>query len=153
MPQAKAKKVVKNDAIEKSVNAVMSTLSDAGVDCAKSILVCTKDAKSNLAASKRLSKKRAALSKRKRTAAARLKKTPNADNRKALKAVEKELAGVKKEIDKLTPVKSANSAELAALKVTARRINAYTTVLDRADKVLNKPKKKRRKKRAVRKAA
>ncbi|MCW9025373.1 MAG: hypothetical protein OQK73_11940 [Gammaproteobacteria bacterium] len=151
--KAKAKKVVKNDAIEKSINVVMSTLSDAGVDCEKSILVCTKDAKSNLAASKRLSKKRAALSKRKRTTAARLKKTPNAENRKAAKAVEKELAAVKKEIDKLTPIKSANAAELAALKVTSRRINAYAGVLERADRVLNKPKKKRRKKRAAKKAA
>ena len=153
MPQAKTKKVVKNAALDNAVNAAVELIKSASTDCDKSIDVCTKNAKTNLAASKRLSKKRAALSKRKRTAATRLKKTPNAENRAALRNVEKELNAVKKEIDKLTPVKSANSEELAALKVTKKRVATYAAVIEKADKVLNKPKKKKRKKRAVKKTA
>ena len=145
---AKAIRIVKNDAVEKAVNSAMSTLSNAGVECSKSIAAATKQAKSYLAEAKRLGKKRTTLLKRKKIAAARLKKTTNADNRKAHKAVEKELAAVKKAIAKLTPVKSAHAIELASLKTTLKRINAYSGVLDKADKLLNKPKKKKRKKRA-----
>ncbi len=145
----KAKRIVKNDVVEKSINNAMNALSSAGLDCAKSIAVSTKLAKSYLSAAKRLSKKRAALAKRKKTATARLKKTANADNRKALKTVEKELTNVKKEISKLTPMKSANASELASLKASQKRIAAYSSSLEKADKILNKPKKKKRKKRAT----
>ena len=107
------------------------------------IAAATKQAKSYLAEAKRLGKKRTTLLKRKKSAAARLKKTTNADNRKAHKAIEKELTAVKKAIAKLTPVKSAHAIELASLKTTQKRINAYTGVLDKADKLLNKPKKKK----------
>jgi len=143
----KAKSIVKNDVVDKAVNTAMSTLSNAGVECTRSIAAATKLAKTYLSAAKRLSKKRATLLKRKKSAAARLKKTANAINRKALKTVEKELNSVKKELGKLMPVKSANALELASLKASLKRIAAYTGVLDKADKILNKPKKKKRKKR------
>jgi len=145
---AKAKRIVKSHAVEKAVNSAMSTLSNAGVECSKSITAATKQAKSYLAEAKRLGKKRVMLLKRKKSAAARLKKTANAVNRKAHKAVEKELAAVKKAIAKLTPVKSAHAIELSSLKASLKRITAYTGVLGKADKLLNKPKKKKRKKRA-----
>ena len=144
----KAKRIVKNEAVNKAVNSAMNTLSSAGVECSKSLAVATKQAKSYLAEAKRLGKKRATLLKRKKSAAARLKKTANAVNRKAHKAVEKELAAVKKAIAKLAPVKSAHAIELASLKASLKRITTYTGVLDKADKLLNKPKKKKRKKRA-----
>lgn len=144
---AKAKRIVKNDAVEKAVNSAMSTLSSAGVECSKSVAAATKQAKTYLNEAKRLGKKRATLLKRKKSAAARLKKTANAVNRKAHKAIEKELAVVKKAIAKLTPVKSAHAIELTSLKASLKRITTYTGVLDKADKLLNKPKKKKRAKR------
>lgn len=150
---SKAKRIVKNDVVEKAVNTAMSTLSNAGVECSKSLAAATKLAKTYLADAKRLGKKRATLLKRKKSAAARLKKTANAINRKAHKAVVKELNSIKQAISKLTPLKSAHAIELASLKASLKRIATYTSVLDKADKVLNKPKKKTRKKRASRSAA
>jgi len=143
----KAKTMIKNHAVEKAVNTAMDTLTKAGAECSKSVAAATKQAKSYLAEAKRLGKKRVALLKRKKSAAARLKKTANAINRKAHKVIEKDLNAVKKAISKLTPVKKAHGLELASLKASLKRITAYTGVLDKADKLLNKPKKKKRKKR------
>jgi len=75
-----------------------------------------------------------------------LKKTDNAVNRKAHKVTEKDLAAVYIAIAKLTLVKSAYAIELVSLKASLKRIAAYTGVLDKADKIQNKPAKKRRKK-------
>jgi hypothetical protein len=146
------KQVVKSAAVENKINSAMSTLSDAGVACQKAVTSRSADAKKLTNAARRLSKKRATLMKRKKTAAARLKKTPNAENRKAASAVAKELAATTKELTKARALKQANAAELSGLKASLKRVNTYAKVLDKADKELNKPKKKRRKKR-VKKAA
>jgi hypothetical protein len=86
--------------------------------------------------------------KRKKTATAKDKKESTGETRKTLKGVVKEIAAVKKVLDKAKVQKAANAAELAALKAGQRTATAYTKVIEKADKVLNKPKKKRRKKRA-----
>jgi len=63
-----------------------------------------------------------------------------------------ELAATRKALAKTRAAKAINSPELAALKAAQRQANAYSKAIAQADKALNKPKKKRRK-RAARKAA
>ena len=86
-----------------------------------------------------------------KTAAKRVKKDANAANKKAVKVIKKDIAIVKKDIAKLKTVKSAVSEELASLKLASKRAAAYAKSVASADKVLNKPKKKRRKKKTVKK--
>ena len=97
----------------------------------------------------RLSKKRSTLLKRKKLATARVKKESSADNRKALKDVTKELDTVTKELGKAKVVKDANNVELNELRVSLKRATAYRKGIAAADKVLNKPKKKSRRKKTV----
>jgi hypothetical protein len=97
----------------------------------------------------RLSKKRATLLKRKKLATTRVQKEPSADNNKALRDVKKELDSVTKELGKAKIVKDANNAELSDLRASLKRATAYRKGVAAADKVLNKPKKKSRRKKAV----
>ena len=52
---------------------------------------------------------------------------------------------VKKEVAKNKPVKAANAEELSGLRNSCRRLAAYGKALAAADKALNKPKKKAKK--------
>ncbi len=70
-------------------------------------------------------------------------------NKKAVAAVAKELNATKNALDKTRVSKAAVSAELAALKAAAKRLTAYTKAIAAADKVLNKPVKKRKKKKVA----
>jgi hypothetical protein len=97
----------------------------------------------------RLSKKRAALMKRKKLAKTRVEKEASVDNKKALRDVTKELDTIKKELDKAKIAKDANNAELTPLRVALKRATAYRKGVTAADKALNKPKKKSRRRRAV----
>jgi valyl-tRNA synthetase len=97
----------------------------------------------------RLSKKRATLLKRKKLATTRVQKEPSADNNKALRDVKKELDSVTKELGKAKIVKDANNAELSDLRASLKRATAYRKGVAAADKVLNQPKKKSRRKKAV----
>jgi len=147
MPK-KSKKVVKSASLVKTIDNALAALDAANVNGAAAVAELSKTAKKLTAEGKRLSKKRATLSKRKRTATAKLKKTGDAAVKKLINTTEKELNAVKKLAAKSSAAKSANAEELRGLKAQAKRSKAYMTVLAKADKVLNKPKKKRRKKRA-----
>lgn len=149
----KTNKVVSCASSEKSVNAALESLTDMLAASAKAVIAVGKENKTLAAAAKRLSKKRAALTKKKKNASARVKKEANADNKKALKAIVKELTSVKNEASKIATKKTAVLAELNGLKTVSKRAAAYTKAIDSADKVLNKPKKKKRKKKAVKKVA
>jgi len=150
MPKAKKKAVVKSAAIAKTLDSALAGLTSICEGGVKAVNERAKEAKKNAAASKRLSKKRMTLSKRKRAAAARLKKDATADNRKALSAVVKELGMVTREIAKVKKAKDANNAELAGLRATVKRATAYMKGVTAADRVLNKPKRKtRRRKKAA----
>ena len=87
--------------------------------------------------------------KRKKLATTRVKKEASADNKKALRDVTKELDTIKKELDKAKIAKDANNAELSELRTSLKRATVYRKGVAAADKVLNKPKKKARRKRAV----
>lgn len=145
MAKAKIKPVVKSAAVEKTVEAALTSLTAVSESCVTAIALRSKDAKSNTAESKHLAKKRAILMKRKKGAASKVKKDPSAANKKAVKDIEKELATVVKLSAKLKPAKVSNAAELVALKTNQKKLAAYVKGIEQADKALNKPKKKKRK--------
>ena len=138
---AKAKKIVKATSLAKLVQSATENLSSAQKDGEAAASSLSKDRKKLLAEGKRIAKKRATLSKKKKAAATRLKKTPNAENRKALAGINKELATVKKAGEKARAVSSANGEELKSVKASLKQASAYLSAVEKADKVLNKPKK------------
>lgn len=153
MAKATKKSIVKSSALEKTISTSIDSLSSAFNVSADAVATLSNDAKKLTLEAKRLTKKRAILLKRKKTAATKLKKAPDAANRKALKDVEKEIAVITKLLDKVKPQKASSTEELTALKACFRKVSAYMKSIEGADKVLNKPKKKVRKKRAKPRAA
>ena len=143
----KKKSVVKNAALAKVIDTSLGNLEAATANGEKALALATKNNKQASADAKRLNKKRATLIKRRKSAAAKAKKDPVAANTKALKAVVKELNAVKNAAAKAKTVKAGHSEELSGLRVSCRRLAAYSNALAAADKVLNKPKKKARRKR------
>jgi len=148
MPKKSKKSVAKSAAVAKVVDSSLAALTTANSDSEKAVAALSKIAKKLTAEGKRLSKKRATLSKRKKATTAKLKKASDAATKKLLTATVKELNAVKKDAAKSSAAKSANAAELSGLKASAKRTKAYLAVIAKADKILNKPKKKKRKKRA-----
>ena len=146
---AKAKPVVKAAALDKTINASTDSLTKACGDAATAVTKKTAEAKKLLAEVKRHLKKKSTLTKRSKTAAAKLKKDTNAANKKAVAAVAKELKATKAALDKARASKTVVLTELAALKAASKRLTAYTKAIAAANKVLNKPAKKRRKKKAT----
>jgi len=149
---ATKKAVVKSAAMAKTLESALAGLAVVCENGGKAVDSRAKDGKKLAASSKRLSKKRATLAKRKKTVAAKLKKDATADNRNALKAVVKEMAAVAKEAASVKKAKDANNAELSGLRASVKCANAYAKGIAAADKVLNKPKKKRRKKKVAKSA-
>jgi len=147
MPKSKKATVMKSAALEKLVSGSMNNLQVACDDGAKAVATRSSEAKKLLAESKRISKKRAILIRRKKTTALKLKKVADAATRKALREVEKELTAIKKMTDKVRIGKSALAEELKGLKENQRRAATYLKVIEKADKILNKPKKKKRRRR------
>jgi len=144
MAQAK-KKIAKGEALVTAVDSAISVLINIASNTAKSIAIVDSDNKKFTKEAKRLSKKKAILLKKKKNAAIRVKRSPIADNKKALKAIEKELAAVTKESSKILGQKSAVLEELTTLKLVAKRTTTYNRSLATADKILNKPKAKKKK--------
>lgn len=145
---AKTKKLVTSASIAKNNIIAIENLINAKKDGEASVSSLEKDRKKLLAERKRQVKKTAILTKKKKLASARLKKTPNAINRKMLNVVSKELETVRKLSAKTRSVSLANAEELKAVKNSLKQATAYLAAITKVDKVLNKPKKKRAKKRA-----
>lgn len=139
---------IKNAALVKTLETSLTNLENANINGAKALASATATAKKHSAESKRLNKKRMTLIKRRKAAAARAQKDPVAANNQALKAVDKELAMIRKAVAKSNQVKSAQYEELSGLRISCRRLAAYSKALAAADRVLNKPKKKTRRRKA-----
>ena len=137
--------IVTSAASLKIVDAAIANLNTVASNTAKAIIVIDKNNKKLTNEAKRLSKKRAVLTKKKKNAAVRVKKSPIAANKKALKAVEKEMATVIKDVNKITAEKTLVLEELNNLKSIAKRATTYAKVVISADKILNKPKPKKKK--------
>jgi hypothetical protein len=147
---AKAKKPASASSIAKKIQVATENLLTAKNDSEAAASSLEKDRKKLLAENKRIAKKRAVLSRKKKAAANRLKKTPNAENRKAVNSISKELTTVSKAGVKARAAKSANAEELKSVKTSLKQASTYIAVIAKADKQLNKPKKKRARKRVVR---
>jgi len=141
---ATKKAVVTSAAMAKTLESALAGLATICESGAKAVDSRSKDAKKQAAAFKRLSKKRMTLNKRKKVQAAKIKKDPSADNKKALKATEKDLAVTGRELASCKKTRDANNAELSGLRDSVKRASAYAKGVAAADKKLNKPKKKRR---------
>jgi len=140
---AKSKRTIaKSAAVTKNIEAALASLGTACVAGDNAVAKRSKDHKSFATASKRLSKKRATLIKRKRLAAKRAKASPSGETRKALRSVTKELATTKSQLVKARTVQGVNAVELAALKAAQRRANAYAKAIAQAEKSLEKTAKK-----------
>lgn len=146
---AVSKKTIKNAALAKVIDSSLTNLEAATASGSKALALATKNSKQSSAEGKRLSKKRITLIKRRKSAATKAKKEPIAANKKALGAVDKELAAIRKAASKNKVVKAANFDELSGLRVSCRRLSAYSKAISAADRVLNKPKKKTRRRKAA----
>ena len=147
MAKKARKSIPKTAVVESNLETAMQRLAMACQAGDSAVAVRSSDGKKLATAVKRLSKRRATLLKRKKTTANKLSREPNRENRSAFKAVQKELATTKKELDKARVAKAANLAELTTMRAAQKRANAYKKAIASADKTLNKPKKARRKKR------
>ncbi len=146
---AKAKKMVKGSSLANMLQVATENLSIVVKNGEVAANSLAKDRKKLLAENKRLSKQRAMLSRKKKTVANQLKKMPNAENRKMLGSIKKELAAVKTAGDKSRAAVAVNTEELNAVKTPLKQASVYMSAIEKADKQLNKPKKKRRVKRVA----
>ncbi|MBW2525446.1 MAG: hypothetical protein JRI23_14770 [Deltaproteobacteria bacterium] len=143
MPK-KAKTIAKSAAVTKKIDTALGALGAALTDSNKAVVARTRTNKKLTAELKKLNRQRRVLAKRKVTAAAKAKKAPNALNRRALKAVEKDLVATRKALVKARADKAGNAAELKALKAALRQSTAYSKAIAQADKALNKPTRRRK---------
>lgn len=153
--KTKNKAPIKGGVLEKLVDSAVDNMKLALASGSVAIEVLGKEVKSLNTLSARLRKKRATLLKRKKTTSVKLKKTPNAELRKLLRDVERELVSVRKDLEKAASAKETAAGELSVLKSSFKKASLYSKGIEKADKTLNKParKKKRRKSREVAQAA
>lgn len=143
---AKKRRVIaKSAAVVKNIETSLAALGMAVVAGDHAVTTRSKDGKGLASTTKRLSKKRAALVKRKRLSAKRAKASPSGETRRALRSVVKELATTKVQLVKAKAAKSVNAVELAALKAAQRRASAYAKAVAQAEAALDKPSKRRKK--------
>ena len=145
----KVNKTVKGATHLKAVDSAIASINDVAATATKAVIATEKEYKKLVKAAKSMNKKRAALMKKAKTATNRMKKDTSTANKKMVSVIKKDIAAIKKELAKHQSVKSVVSEELATLKLASKRAVAYTKVVVGADKVLNKPKKKKRKKKAA----
>ncbi len=145
----KARSSISSNQSSKTVDDAIANLKNAAISTSKAVVDTTKNKKKLLIESKRLAKKLASLMKKKKSARAALNKDSSATNRKVLKNIEKDISVNKKEVAKITAEKSMAIAELSSLKIISKRAAGYVKALASADKTINKPKKKRRKKKST----
>jgi hypothetical protein len=141
--------VVKSAPLIKSVDASVAKLSEVMKSAKAGIAGRTKDSGKQLAEIRKLKKKRTTLANKKNRLVAGNKKKPVTGYAKQLAALKKEIAGIDKLKTKATTVRQANLSELAALRALLKRTSDYNKGIANTDKILNKP-KKRAKKKAVR---
>lgn len=143
---AKSKPIMKAAALDKTITSATESLTKACSNAVAAVTAKQAEEKKLNTQIKQHTKKKATLTKRNKTAAARFKKDPSAVNKKAAATVSKDLNAIKTALEKIRANKTAVSTELSALKAAAKRLTAYTRGISTADKVLNKPAKKKRKK-------
>jgi len=138
---AKAKKALaKSSFVEKNLETSLERLAVAAAAVEQSVTVRAVDAKKLTASVKRIAKRKAILTKRKRIASDRAKKSPGADTRQALRTVIKDLTNTTKELTKLRGSKAENAGELVLLKAAQLRTKGYSKGIADVDRALAKKK-------------
>ena len=145
---AKAKTIIKAAALDKTIDASTGALTKACGSANSAVTGKAAEAKKLTVEVKRHTKKKATLTKRNKTAAAKAKKDASAANKKAAVSVAKELKAIKSALDKARANKAVVAAELASLKAASKRLTGYTKAIAAVDKVLNKPVKKKKRRKA-----
>ncbi len=143
---AVSKKTIKNSALAKVIISSLTNLEAATIAGSKALVLATKKSKQSSAEGKRLSKKRITLIKRRQRMAS---KEISLENKKALNIIDKELATIRKAAAKNKSVRTVLFEELSGLRINCRRLIAYNKALVATDKLLNKPKKKTRKRKVT----
>jgi len=145
----KTASLVKSATAHKSIEQSVATVVSVTGDLNKAVDTTAKTAKKLAIESKKLGKKRATLLKKKKIASNKVKKEGGAAHKKALRDIEKELMGIKKSAAQVSSQKSAINEELSELKKIHKRANAYVKAISGVEKILNKPVKKVRRKKSV----
>lgn len=140
----KKRAIAKSAAVTKTIEAALGALGLARAASDDAVARRAKDGKGLAAVTKRLSKKRAVLAKRKVLSAKRAKAAPSGETRKALRAVIKELATTKSQLAKARAAKGLNAVELSAMKAAQRRATAYSKAVSKAEVSLGKSAKAKR---------
>jgi len=141
---AKAKPVVKAVALDKTINASVESLSKATSAANLAVTAKSAEAKKLTAEVRRHTKKKGILTRRNKLVTAKLKKSPDAENKKTVATVAKELKMTAVVLDKARASKAVVAEELSALKAAQKRLIAYSKAITIVDKALNAPKKKRK---------
>jgi len=142
---AKSRKTIaKSASVEKNLATAAEKLSQASSDSEKAVAVRSRMGKQLASELRRLNKRRGVLLRRKQKAAQKAKAEPSRENVQAARAAEKDLVATRKALAKARAARAVNAPELAALKAAQRQAKAYQQAIEKADKVLNKPKKRRR---------
>lgn len=132
---ANAKKTpAKSSFVEKTLQSALEKLAVASAAVDKAVTIRARDAKKLATATKRLTKRKTMLGKRRKSAAARARKSPSGETRQALRAVAKELASTVKELAKTQALKAANGSELALLRSAQRRTKGYRRGIAQVDR-------------------
>ena len=136
---AKAKRsIAKSDFVERNLELALAKLAVASAASDRAVAVRGREGKKNAAAVKRLAKRRAGLLKRRKSAKTRARRSPSAENRKTVRQVIKELAGVTKALAKARTVKQTGATELVALKSAHRRATGYRRAIAAIDRSLRR---------------
>lgn len=150
--KAKKKGPIKGGALEKLVDSAVENMQQALTSGSVAIDARSKEVKSLNTQSARLRKKRAALLKRKKSTSSKLKKAPSSELRKVLRDVERELGSVRKELGKASSAKEVAAGELSVLKSNFKKAALYSKGIEKADKTLNKPVRKKKRKKSLKAA-
>jgi flagellar basal body rod protein FlgG len=142
---AKAKPVIKAAALDKTINSSTEALSKASDAAGTAVISKVAEAKSIADEIQRHLKKKSTLTKRSKVVIAKYKKSPDAAGKKSVGAIEKELKLTQASLVKARASKVSVVTELTALRAVTRRLNAYTKAITAADKVLNKPVRRKKK--------
>jgi hypothetical protein len=136
-------RLITGTAATAGVDMAVAKLDELAAKSTSAVNTVGKERTTLLTQSRRLSKKRATLMRKKKSATRRLRSDPSAANKKAVLAIEKEITSNKKEAARNNDRKSKVTNELKMLKAIAKRVTAYNRALEKVDKTLAKPKKRR----------
>ena len=145
MAARKKKPVTRNSVIANTIESSVSNLEAALGNVDKAVTVRSSESKKLLGETRRLKKRRATQTGKRKRAIAAEKKNSSADTRKAVRSITSELAATKKALVKATGARQTVLEELSGLKVSQKKLRAYVKGIAAADRQMARPKRRRAK--------